>query len=419
MSTAMPQSANNPLLLALGNQLNSPATNATGNTGIQSKASENSQFIQVLSDFLSTADGTVTLPQFLAGLEHGASALGQNGVGSGLPLEGNPLPPHRQSILGELAEIPLAVQQGESLPAGLSEELQARLAGHDALGLVASLVNPSQVDAALNDHGSALSMQPQLSAALATAIANRLTAEAGNQAAVSEESPQAQVLAALDLADETMFSDPEQGNQEQFLRNLLENRLANLPQAASEHNSQFHRESLVSLVNASAPLAATPVESARPASMPTLSLHEPFNHSQWRDEMANRISWLVRNNQSAAQLRINPAHLGPMEISINISQEQASVSFVSQHLQVREAVELAIPRLREMLEQQGLNLADVDISSGHSHAALQHAGSGNESTDDSGLSAGTSDECGPECEDTAQSATLEAEQSIGILDEYA
>ena len=62
-----------------------------------------------------------------------------------------------------------------------------------------------------------------------------------------------------------------------------------------------------------------------------------------------------------AEVRLNPAHLGPVEVSIRVDEEQARVTFSAAHAATREAIEQAVPRLREMLAQQGLELRQTDV----------------------------------------------------------
>lgn len=64
-----------------------------------------------------------------------------------------------------------------------------------------------------------------------------------------------------------------------------------------------------------------------------------------------------------AEIHLNPPHLGPVEVRISMNQDQqASIQFVSAHAGVREAIEAAVPQLREMLGNQHVALADVNVS---------------------------------------------------------
>ncbi|MGR9073064.1 MAG: flagellar hook-length control protein FliK, partial [Gammaproteobacteria bacterium] len=96
------------------------------------------------------------------------------------------------------------------------------------------------------------------------------------------------------------------------------------------------------------------------AELPSMS--RPVDHPEWSREFGERILWMQSKSMSGAQLRLNPPHLGPISIRIEINQDQASIAFTAHHAAVRDAIEAAIPRLREMLGSQQLNLADVDIS---------------------------------------------------------
>ena len=74
-----------------------------------------------------------------------------------------------------------------------------------------------------------------------------------------------------------------------------------------------------------------------------------------------------------AQVKLNPANLGPMEVRIQMQNDQASIQFTSHHAVVREALEAALPRLRDMFEASGVQLVNVDVSSGQSFAQQQQA----------------------------------------------
>ena len=69
-----------------------------------------------------------------------------------------------------------------------------------------------------------------------------------------------------------------------------------------------------------------------------------------------KIVWLTANDQKFAQLTLNPPQMGPIEISLNINKDTASAYFISPNAEVREAIETALPRLREMLAGVGIEL---------------------------------------------------------------
>jgi len=107
---------------------------------------------------------------------------------------------------------------------------------------------------------------------------------------------------------------------------------------------------------------------------------EPFNSPGWSKAMGKQIVWMANQNIKAAEIRLNPANLGPVEVRLEINDDQINVALSSRHAAVREAMELTMPKLREMLENDGLNLSDSNISH-QSFAEQREQQAENESTD--------------------------------------
>jgi len=112
--------------------------------------------------------------------------------------------------------------------------------------------------------------------------------------------------------------------------------------------------------------AATPSQPVPLTNSPLNTLNASISASisnpNWSQQMTQQVAYMVNAGVQQAQIKLNPAHLGPMEIKLAIKDDQANINFVTQHVQVRDALDAALPRLKEMLEQQGLNLADADVS---------------------------------------------------------
>ncbi len=104
------------------------------------------------------------------------------------------------------------------------------------------------------------------------------------------------------------------------------------------------------------PAAAPDVASRMPAPVPV-----PPDHPQWGQAFGERVVWLVNQHATSAQLSLNPPDLGRLDVRINLDQDQARVLFATPHESVREAIEAAVPRLREMLADSGVQLLDVGI----------------------------------------------------------
>lgn len=102
------------------------------------------------------------------------------------------------------------------------------------------------------------------------------------------------------------------------------------------------------------------------------ALTRPLNHPGWSKDLGEYIVWLYNKAMPSAEITLNPEHLGPISVRIDVNQDQASILFTTQHAATKEALEASIPKLREMLNNQQLNLADVNISQ-HPAPNQQHS----------------------------------------------
>ena len=113
-------------------------------------------------------------------------------------------------------------------------------------------------------------------------------------------------------------------------------------------------------------IAAQAIETG--SSTPTRGVPEPSAAVQtrvgeraWDQAVGEKLVWMVNQKHQVAQLHLNPPELGPLKISISLDQNQASAQFFSAHASVREALETAMPRLREMLADSGITLGNASV----------------------------------------------------------
>lgn len=83
----------------------------------------------------------------------------------------------------------------------------------------------------------------------------------------------------------------------------------------------------------------------------------------WDNQVSQRIVYMVGKEQ-AATLTLNPPDLGPVQIVLNVSNDQATVAFSAEQLEVRQALENALPRLREMMSESGIALNNATVDAG-------------------------------------------------------
>ena len=82
----------------------------------------------------------------------------------------------------------------------------------------------------------------------------------------------------------------------------------------------------------------------------------------WGQALGEKMVWMAAGAQQTATLTLNPPNLGPIQIVLNISNEQATASFFSAQPEVRQALEAAFPRLKEMMSEAGIQLGQATVS---------------------------------------------------------
>ena len=106
----------------------------------------------------------------------------------------------------------------------------------------------------------------------------------------------------------------------------------------------------------SAPVATT----AAPAS--PISISTPVTQPAWGDEFGQKITWMATQRNQSAELHLNPPQLGPLDVVLKVNGDQATAMFTSPHAAVRDAIEQALPKLREMLADNGIMLGNAMVS---------------------------------------------------------
>ncbi|UTA49491.1 flagellar hook-length control protein FliK [Simiduia sp. 21SJ11W-1] len=106
-----------------------------------------------------------------------------------------------------------------------------------------------------------------------------------------------------------------------------------------------------------------------------LPITVPVNQPNWGQAAGERVLWMISSKLQTADIQLDPPELGPLQVKVHVNNDQVSLTFVSPHAHVREALDFQALRLREMLEGQGLNLVDVDVSDQSFQSQQEQAGS--------------------------------------------
>lgn len=106
---------------------------------------------------------------------------------------------------------------------------------------------------------------------------------------------------------------------------------------------------------APAAAAARPTPAQAPLALPV----DPG--TGFDDAFGARIGWMAEQRIGRAELRVTPDHAGPIDVRLQLDGQRVSLEFHSSHAETRQALEASLPRLRDMLGQQGLQLAQADV----------------------------------------------------------
>jgi flagellar hook-length control protein FliK len=123
--------------------------------------------------------------------------------------------------------------------------------------------------------------------------------------------------------------------------------------------------------------------SLRPQGEPGAQMQEMIQ--RFSPVMKQQLITMVSNGIQQAEIRLDPPELGHLTVKIQIQGDQTQVQFHVAQSQTRDIVEQAMPRLRDMLAQEGLQLTDSQVSQGDGGSEQPHEQSSNQGGGDSQL----------------------------------
>lgn len=113
--------------------------------------------------------------------------------------------------------------------------------------------------------------------------------------------------------------------------------------------------------------AAAEPQTPRPVQSILQPINTPVQQPDWDRAVSERIVMMANNRLQHAEIRLTPAELGPLRVQVSVDDGAANVSFQAQHAMTREAIEQALPRLRELFAENGLSLGHTSV--GHEGAS--------------------------------------------------
>lgn len=107
----------------------------------------------------------------------------------------------------------------------------------------------------------------------------------------------------------------------------------------------------------------------------------PVGAPAWNTQLSQQVVWIANARHQVAEIRLNPPDLGPIGITLKLDGDganQATVQFTSPHAPVRDAIESALPRLREMMADAGITLGQATVGADSFRHGAGHENSGRE-----------------------------------------
>jgi len=152
---------------------------------------------------------------------------------------------------------------------------------------------------------------------------------------------------------------------------------------------------------------AKPVVASLFTGSPTATPH--LGGDDFDDAVGARVGWLADQKIGHAHIKITPNDLGPIEVRLQLDGDKVHATFTSAHADVRHALESSLPRLRELLGEQGFQLGNADVGQ-------------QQTAPDGGRGDGSGGMTGDDGEPALADTTLSPSQLIrqrGLVDAYA
>jgi flagellar hook-length control protein FliK len=112
----------------------------------------------------------------------------------------------------------------------------------------------------------------------------------------------------------------------------------------------------------SAMMAARAQAAVPTADRPVFVMQSQFGSAAWQQELGDKLVWMTSRQGQMAELILNPPSLGAVEVRLSLSGGEASAQFFSANPGVRDMLDAALPRLRELMNGAGISLGEATVS---------------------------------------------------------
>ncbi|USH03194.1 flagellar hook-length control protein FliK [Grimontia kaedaensis] len=222
----------------------------------------------------------------------------------------------------------------------------------------------------------ALAAELQAKGLIPTAQANMSQAASAVQAAVNPQTQPTTPMSAFAAIPWTPAAMQNGANQPQPAASqaVLEATAAQQPTETTRPGTEVKADHLAQQLASSFGQQA----GATAAKLDAAAAQTPLQMSQNQTEAANalseRVNMMMSKNLKHVDIRLDPPELGRLQIKLSVNSDQASVQFTVANQAARDLVEQSMPRLREMMQQQGLQLAQSSVQHQDSGGRQSFAG---------------------------------------------
>ncbi|PKG39852.1 flagellar hook-length control protein FliK [Psychromonas sp. Urea-02u-13] len=277
----------------------------------------------------------------------------------------------------ELALAVKNVTENETKIASTSESEEALGDKSDNLQVQENAINPiiAQIEAAQKTDTQVKEGKPQISAQEAQSIGSEFKKEEKESLKNTDKLFEKNSKLTFEnvLADEPEKLGKELLNKELLTKENLFNtdKLESLVPAVKSdfsksllnHNVEGNVFNTVGATASSADKLLSQSAAAPAPVLQSTALQQPLElQAKHASAMVGeRILMMLSQGKQEVTIRLDPSELGTMHIKLQVQQDQLQVAIQTQVGQSREIIEQNLPRLREQLAQQGINLAEASV----------------------------------------------------------
>ena len=144
----------------------------------------------------------------------------------------------------------------------------------------------------------------------------------------------------------------------------IDAQLAATAKAGSAVSDAIIKEAPADLSRLAAQLQPGALQQAAAVAVPADKLTGRVGTPAWDQQLGQKVVWMAAGGDQSATLTLNPPDLGPVQVVLTVTNDQADAAFMSAQPEVRQALEAAMPRLREMMSEAGIAFGSATVSAG-------------------------------------------------------